>query len=443
MNNSPENNKSSDNAAALRRTVAIFGVCVCVILALSQIDPIEAAISGIADILSPVFVGVALAYVVSPMEVFFEKLIKKILPKKMTDSSRKQVSHVCGVLVAIICLVAIITLLIFLIIPEFVQSLIKLADITPGLFDKAVAWFNSHVSTETVLMQNIGKYVDSALSSLSSWIGNEFTSAVSGLWISVVSVVSFFVDFFISLIICVYALLEKEKFLAQSKKIIFAMFSARRANDILDVARHSNEMFGKFISGKIITSTIVGVLTFIFMSIMGMPYALLSAGVVAVTNVIPYFGPFIGGIPTALLILLTDFRQGVIYIVFLVILQQLEGNIIEPLIMEDQTGVSKFWITVALLVCGGVFGVAGMIFSVPLFAVLFYIIKIAVERSLAKKNMPLNSADYLNAGSYDPETGTILPIPPKPPRKKMFRKKKKKTPDGSDTTVASDENNDK
>ena len=172
-----------------------------------------------------------------------------------------------------------------------------------------------------------------------------------------------------------------------------------------------DRLFGKFVTGKLITSTIVGLLTFLFMTIVGIPYALLSAGIIAITNVIPFFGPFIGGIPTAFIVIINDFRQGIIYIIFLLILQQVEGNVIEPMIMEDQTGVSKFWITFALLLCGGVFGIAGMIFAVPLFAVIFYTVRIYIERALGKKQLPLSSTEYSNVGGIDSETNRLTPIP--------------------------------
>ena len=155
------------------------------------------------------------------------------------------------------------------------------------------------------------------------------------------------------------------------------------------------------------------------MSVMGMQYALLSACIIAITNVIPFFGPFIGGIPTAFFVLLTNTRHGIIYIIFLIILQQIEGNIIEPMIMEDKTGVSKFWITVALLFFGGVFGLAGMIFSVPLIAVLFYVIKLYVERSLAKKQLPIPSDEYKDAGAYDEQAKALVPPPPASPSKRL------------------------
>ncbi len=411
-----QNNNAS---VSIKRTLIFFAVSVCLILAFSQIDPIKNTINGVLDILSPVLVGVMLAYVINPVEVFFEKAALKLLPKRISDKTKGKLSRVIGITCSMVCLVLAVVLLLFLIIPEFLQSLMKLVDKAPALFDKGLEWVNTHFHPEGALMKNLGKYLDTAIDALTSWIGGEFSSAVTGILTSLVSVVSFMIDFFIAVIICVYALIEKNRLAAHMKKVLFAVFSPERANDVLVVARYGNEMFGKYISGKILTSTIVGILTFAFMSIVGIPYALLSASIVAVTNVIPYFGPFIGGIPTAMIILLTDVRQGVIYVIFLVVLQQLEGNIIEPLIMEDKTGLSKFWITVALLVCGGFFGVAGMIFSVPLFAVLFYCIKMAVDRSLKKKNMPVASDDYMNVHSYDIEKGVLTPNPAEKRRKKI------------------------
>ena len=184
------------------------------------------------------------------------------------------------------------------------------------------------------------------------------------------------------------------------------------------------------------------------MTIMGMPYALLSAGIIAITNVIPFFGPFIGGIPTVFIVMINDFRQGVIYVIFLLILQQVEGNVIEPMIMEDQTGVSKFWITFALLLCGGVFGIAGMIFAVPLFAVIFYSVRIYVDRSLENKELPKSSAAYAEAGAIDETTNEILPRPEKTPTKKLkqavheWRERVKHKDDDTETESFSKETTD-
>lgn len=421
MDDKTPNKVSNSNASVNRRTVMIFAVCVAVILLITQIDAVKSTLSWLGGTLSPVITGVVFAYIINPVCKLFERLFLRLLSKskKIRASTQKRISRGLGVLFSILFLIAVFVLLLFLIIPEFLESFDKLLDIAPSLIAKGGDWLSGIVDSDSTFGEHFEESVDTLSSNLTGWIGGELSTLIGGLLEGAISVVSFLIDFLVSIVVCVYALLEKNKFLGQAKKLIFAIFSRERANDVLDVARYGNDVFGKFVSGKLLTSSIVGVVTFLFMSIMGMPYALLSAGIIAITNVIPFFGPFIGGIPTAFIVLLTDVRQGVIYIVFLLVLQQLEGNVIEPMIMEDRTGVSKFWVTVALLFFGGVFGLVGMIFSVPIFAVLFYCIKLGVERSLVKKSMPVSSEVYFAAGSADPETGELLPIPEKAPRKKL------------------------
>lgn len=416
MNMHDSDNKN--NFTATSRTVFIFAVCVGVILLISQIDPIMAAVSWVVDMLLPVFIGVILAYIINPFTIVFERWMYNLWKFK-SEKRRKSFARGLAITFSVIVLIAVIALLIFLIIPEFLVSLNKLIDSAPALIDRGIVWVNDAQVSDNVFMHNIGEYLDSLIQSLVNWLTSSLGTAVSGLIESVITVVGFLFDFLVAIVVFVYALLEKQKFIAQSKKLLFAVCPAQKANDILEIARYGNDVFGKFVSGKLLTSTIVGIVTFIFMSIMGMPYALLSAGVIAITNIIPFFGPFIGGIPTAFIVLITDFRQGLIYIIFLLVLQQIEGNIIEPMIMEDKTGVSKFWVTFALLLCGGVFGIAGMIFSVPLFAVLFYTIKIYVERSLVKKNLPVSSSAYANAGGVDITTNELFASPGRTPRKKF------------------------
>ncbi len=403
------------------KSIFIFAVCIAFIIVLAQFETIKNIVDTVVDILFPVFVGVVLAYIINPLDNLFERLFIRALSKskRLKSESLKRISRGLAIILSVVVLISVIVLLIFLILPEFLDSLNKLIDIAPDLFENVVVWVQNIENSEYTIVRNLGGYLESVGDTFTNWLSTELASAVAGVIGSLISVVSFLFDFLIALVICVYALIEKKKFVGQCKKLLFAVLKPSRANDILDVARYGNEVFGKFIIGKLITSTVVGITTFCFMSIMGMPYALLSAGIIAVTNVIPFFGPFIGGIPTALIVLLTDVKQGIIYIIFLVVLQQLEGNVIEPMIMEDRTGVSKFWITTALLLFGGVFGLAGMIFSVPLIAVLFYIIRIYTARSLTKKSLPLSSEEYTNVGSVDIETGKLCPPPQTIPRKNL------------------------
>lgn len=413
--------KQQNNGLVTRRTVIIFALCIGAILLITQIDAVKSTLSWLGNTLSPILVGVVLAYVINPLCMFFEKRFKRLFArsKKMSAKAKHRVSRGLSILLSILFLIAVIALLLFLIIPEFLDSFNKLIDIAPSLVEKGSDWLSDLLESDNTFGQNLVQAIQGLEKTLTDWFGGTLSSVIGGLISGATEVAFFIVDLLVSFVVCVYALLEKNRFLGQIKKIIFAVFSPKRANDILDVARHGNSVFGKFIIGKIISSSIVGTITFLFMTAVGMPYALLSAGVIAVTNIIPFFGPFIGGIPTAFIILLTDAQYGIIYVVFLVVLQQLEGNIIEPMIMEDRTGVSKFWITSAVLFFGGVFGIVGMIFSVPIIAVLFYIIRLAVERSLARKGMPVNSMTYRTVGSVDPENMTLLPIPEQPPHKKL------------------------
>jgi len=407
--------------AVTARTIIIFVMCVAILFLLAQFDAIKNVVGTIAEMLSPVLIGVVIAYILNPLSVFVERKLSHLLAKsqKISDTTRKRVSRGVGIVVSMLVLAAVVSLLMFLIIPEFADNVNKLIDMAPELFAKAQSWLSKLQESDSAILQKIAGYADGSIENIVGFIGERIGSAVTGIIESVVSVFSFVFDLMIAIVICVYALIEKDSFVSKSKKMLYALFSRSTANDIIAAARYGNEVFGKYISGKLLTSTIVGVVTFIFMSITGMPYSLLSAGIIAITNVIPFFGPFIGGIPTAFIVLVTDFRQGIIYIIFLLILQQIEGNIIEPMIMEDKTGVSKFWITFALLLCGGLFGIAGMIFSAPIFAVLFYCIKVMVERSLKAKGLPLASTAYLNVGSIDPETGEFHLPPAAAPHKKL------------------------
>ena len=418
MNENKGKMDEKTNSTVNKRAALVFAVIIGLMLLISQMEPIMNVVEKIMDMMFPVLLGVVLAYVVNPFTTFIERRLYKWFKFKREKTHRRFAKGMAVVL-SLFALLLTITLLIFLIIPEFLDNLNRLLESAPAFIERVSGRIADIQTDNSVLMQNLGQYIDTATSSLVDWLSGEVGGAVSGLIESLISIVSFLFDFIVAIVVFVYALLEKQKFLAQSKKIIFALFTSRQANDILDVARYGNEVFGKFVTGKLITSTIVGLLTFLFMTIVGIPYALLSAGIIAITNVIPFFGPFIGGIPTAFIVIINDFRQGIIYIIFLLILQQVEGNVIEPMIMEDQTGVSKFWITFALLLCGGVFGVAGMIFAVPLFAVILYTVRIYVERSLDKKQLPTSSAEYSNAGGIDIQTNRLTPTPEKIARKRF------------------------
>ena len=413
MKNRDEENRFSEentSGAAMRRTVFIFALCITAIILLSRIDAIKSAVGWLFGILSPILIGVVLAYIINPVYVWVEKLLLKAFAKckRMSNKWRLRLSHGLGVALSVSFMLAVIALLLFLIIPELLESLEKLIKLTPSIIDNASEWLNAQKDSDNIFMRNLSDIVAQALASISDWLKNKAADALGSVISSVYSVVMFIFDFLIAILVCIYALLEKKQFIAQSKKMLFALYNPEKANYILSAARYGNHIFGRIVSGKILTSAMIGVATYIFMLIMKMPYALLSSAVVAVTNVIPFFGPFIGGIPTCFIIMLNDVRQGIIYGVFCIVIQQIEGNVISPKIAEEKTGVSQFWVTFALIPCGGIFGLMGMLFSVPALAVLFYCIRIAVERRLREKGVPIPSAEYLNVDAYDTETESFV-----------------------------------
>ncbi len=228
-------------------------------------------------------------------------------------------------------------------------------------------------------------------------------------------------DFLVGIIVSIYVMYGRETFARQAKKIVYALFPPKKANLVLHLGNKTNEIFGGFIIGKIIDSIIIGILCFIILSIIKMPYTLLVSVIVGVTNVIPFFGPFIGAIPCSVLILLNDPMKGLYFIIFVFLLQQFDGNILGPKILGDTTGLSSFWVITAILFGGGLFGFAGMLLGVPTFAVIYYILQLVIESRLEQKNLPTNSRHY-HQMSYVDEYGRF-----RYSKKKVYRKTKEES----------------
>ena len=226
----------------------------------------------------------------------------------------------------------------------------------------------------------------------------------------------------IGIIISIYVLMSKEEFIGQSKKLMYALLPGKSANAVIHTVHKSNEIFGGFISGKLLDSLIIGILCFICLSLMKMPYTVLVSVIVGVTNVIPFFGPYLGAIPSAILIMLANPIQGVYFILFILILQQFDGNILGPAILGESTGLSSFWVVFAILVGGGIFGILGMIIGVPAFAVIFYVFRRTVNHILKKKQLPQDSGNYIKVEKLDVEKHILVDFPEDDGKKLEHRK---------------------
>lgn len=354
-------------------------------------------------ILLPIIDGIVIAYVLSPLQNTVEKHVWRPLFDKFNKKKKDYTKLIRGLstFVAILAFLVIIYVLILLIIPQVLDSLeiiIKRFPLYMEKMDTMVFGFLDKYPEVYEVVDNywpqIEEYfITKLLPSTSSLI----TSLSTGVVGSVVGLVRVLFNFIIGIIISVYLLYSKEIFCAQAKKVTYSLFKEETANNMINNMRYANKTFGGFISGKLVDSLIIGVICFIVMSILRIPYPLLISVIVGVTNVIPYFGPFLGAIPSALILLMINPMKCLVFLIFVLILQQFDGNILGPKILGDSTGLSSFWVIFAITVFGGLFDVIGMFIGVPLFSVIYAAIKTFISHRLAKKKLPIETSYYLNA----------------------------------------------
>lgn len=387
---------------------AMIVVCAAILgfFALYRLDAITAVVKKILGILAPVIYGMAIAYILSPVANFWENLLLGVLRKRMKNLKKAdKISRGVSIGISLILAITIVFVLFYLVIPELISTVYGLVISLPGQLENA----EKYLTNIAVKHSDIASVVETVLSAVTEWfekwIKTGLLTQVTGITTGILNVFNVVVDIVIGFIISVYVLSSREMFKAGSKKMIYAVFSREKANEILKVARKSNEIFGGFISGKMIDSLIIGLLCFIGLSILNMPYVLLVSVIVGVTNVIPFFGPYIGAVPSAFLIFLADPMKGLYFIIFILVLQQIDGNIIGPKILGEFTGLSPFWVVFAILLGGGLFGFVGMLLGVPVFAVIYYIIQQLLENLLKEKELPIEDEVYIDLHHIDVEKG--------------------------------------
>ena len=388
-----------------------FAACVIFYFLLLRIEDISVGVSKVIDVLKPILYGMVIAYLLNPIVKQIDRWLIPQLKKKMSQEKAKKVSRSVGVFTALVMLLALILALCNMLIPELYKSIRDMVQTLPGQISDMVTKIISiqkDTSPAGVMARNL---LEKGSDALQNWIKQDLLTKVnevmSNLTVGIINFVSEILNFLIGLIVSVYILFSKETFSAQSKKIVYAVFRTDHANMILHLTKKSNEIFGGFIIGKIIDSMIIGVLCFFGLTLLKMPYILLISVIVGVTNVIPFFGPYIGAIPSAVLILLNDPIKGLSFLIFILVLQQLDGNVIGPKILGNSTGLSAFWVVFSILLGGGLFGFVGMIMGVPTFAVVYYIITMLINHLLEKKKLPLQTSEY-GEKSYVDDSGRFV-----------------------------------
>lgn len=363
---------------------------------LFKMPVIISVLKGITEILKPFLYGVAFAYLLAPLCNKIEEKLFQIFPKAKTKARR----FICFIAIVIsLCVaIAVIWLIIMMIIPQVWDSVMKIIQMVPQKLIVVNNWIEHMLENQPELQAYFEEFSSQAESNIDSLLNvdtiQKVQSIINSLSVQLFGVLGVVKNIFLGLLISAYLLGSRKPFGAQAGLILHGVFSDKWAKIIEEEIRYTDKMFNGFLVGKIIDSAIIGLLCFAGTSIMGFEAPAFISVIIGITNIIPFFGPFIGAIPCGLLLLLENPMHCLYFIIFIFVLQQLDGNVIGPKILGNTTGVSSFWVLFAILLFGGMWGVVGMVIGVPLFAVIYDIIRKLVYRGLRKHKRESMITDY-------------------------------------------------
>ena len=388
-------------ALVLLGLVIVFLVCRFML----NLGAVGQALSGVVGALKSILLGCVMAYLLYPLTRFSEQFL-------LFHHVRPKAARTLSTAFSTIVLLTLIFLFAYFIIPQVVVNLPPLIQGLPEMIQS----FSRNLSDFLVAHGQSAEIVQDGLDKVSgmfqSWLQDDPLSALSNVMERVAAAAVGVLNFIIGIIVMAYVLVSRDQFVGQGKKFLFALCRKRTTCDrILKHLRVINRIFTNFVSGKLLDSLIIGLICAACLTILRMPYAPLISTIVGITNIIPVFGPFFGAIPSAFLLLLTDPYKCLIFLIFIVILQQVDGNIIGPKILGDSTGLSAFWVLFALLLFNHLMGFWGMLLGVPLFASFYYLLREFINSRLKKKGLPLATQDYVHIAGID-ENGTISYMPP-------------------------------
>ena len=371
-------------------TMAVFSaiaLSILVFFLLFRLQGVGEVVDSLVQILAPFIYGGVVAYLLRPMCNWFEGLFSRQLPEKMKDHA-----PVLAIISSLIVTALLIYALIAMVVPQVYDSVVTMWSAIPAKVRQFIEWADATFGEDEridVILNSFNTSYEKLYSELGDWVSGtvvpKVTSAISGFGSSMFKVFRVVYNLLIGFIVAVYLLFSRKRFARQCTLVIRGFFSEKWAQTILDEVTLVDKMFGGFLDAKILDSAIIGVLCYLGCIIMGIPSALIVSVVVGITNMIPFFGPFIGAVPMTLLILIENPLMALWFVIFAIVLQQLDGNFIGPRIMGNRIGISGFWVMFAIILFGGLWGVMGMIIGVPLFAVIYDLVKKLVRMGLARK----------------------------------------------------------
>ncbi|MBQ4382941.1 MAG: AI-2E family transporter [Firmicutes bacterium] len=384
---------------------------------LEALPAFRAFLRNFVKIISPFLWGFAFAYLLAPLMRLLEKKVLnpiavKLSRKKDSSAHPSRAVRYIAVLVSEIVLIVILASLIYMIMPQLYSTINMIFDNIPKYFETMEGWIGRLFKNYPEIESYVNQALDTVQKQVQTWvqdvliprIGTILTNVGSGVYIALKGVY----NLILGIVISVYILGDLETFTAGAKRILYSLFSLEKASSIRKALHFADHTFQGFLVGKVIDSAIVGVLCYICCLLFRIPYPLLVSALVGVTNIIPFFGPLIGAVPSALIILMVSPVKCLIFIIMIIVLQQLDGNVIGPKILGNKIGINGFWVMFSIVVGAGLFGFWGMLLGVPVFVLIYSVVDTAINNKLAKEHLPVGNESYKVIERIDPETKEVV-----------------------------------
>ncbi len=375
----------------------VMAACILFSFFLLNLNKFLGALKALIKILMPLIFGLVLAYIMHPIVNFFEK---KVLNKIEKNTVRRNLS----ILMTIVIILSVLAALISVIIPQLLMSIQSIIINAPTYFKDLegviVEWFKDNAAEQSI-MENYDTIVNYVMSSMNNIVLPMADNAIKALSSGIFGIFNFVFNLAIGLVFAVYILANTSNFGAGIRKSLYSIFNVEKVNNFIDEVKHVNHVFGQFMVGKICDSSLVALMTFLFLMIFKFPYPLLIAVIIGLTDLIPYFGPYIGTVPSALLICLVSPVKAITFVLFIIVLQQIDGNLITPRIQKQATGLPSFWVLFAITLFGGLFGIVGMLIGVPCFTIIYELINDVIEKRLREKKLPIDTDYYMMVNNVE------------------------------------------
>ncbi len=365
--------------------ISVISFTMLLIFIIFRHKELSSAMDKLSKALQPVIIGCIIAYLLAPLCNRFERLFKRILPK---NERGEKASSALGVVCSSLAALMVIVVLVSLIVPATFNSLVSLITSVPDYVLQFIDWANKKLADYPMIYKYLMNAVDTIYDRFSKWTQDQFMpsmqTVLSGVGNGIGIALQWLLNIIIGFIVAIYLLSSKKLFAKQGKMTLFAAFRPGVAEKIYEEILYADKMFSGFLRGKLLDSTLVGLICFAVLKLMGFQDVVLISVIIGVTNIIPFFGPFIGAVPCALIVFVTDPKKCLYFIIFILILQQFDGNILGPKCMGSNINLSAFWVLFAILLFGRLFGFMGMLLGVPIFAVIYDILRKVIYYRLHK-----------------------------------------------------------